>query len=105
MIIPVPALPLLFQIAIADGVPNWDVTPSCRGAAAAAPPAQDRLKSCMDSEHRTRGKLASEWSTFPTPDRIKCINAMKWFEPTYTELASCLERHRDTRKPGETKMR
>jgi hypothetical protein len=107
MIIPVPALPLLFQITVADGVPEWDVTSSCRAAAAATQAAstEARLKGCIDSEHRTRDKLASEWSTFPAPDQIRCINAIKWFSPTYTELASCLERNRDSRKAGETKSR
>ena len=36
MVIPVLALPLLFQITVADGVPNWDVTPNCRAASANA---------------------------------------------------------------------
>jgi hypothetical protein len=62
MVIPVPALPLLFQIAVADSVPNWDVTPSCRAAAAAAlpTPTQDRQKHCMDSEDRARDKVTSD---------------------------------------------
>jgi hypothetical protein len=79
MVIPVPALPLLFQIAVADSVPKWDVTPSCRAAAAVAQAmqTQDRLKTCVESEHRTRDKLANEWSTFPAQDRIRCINAIK----------------------------
>ena len=39
----------------------------------------------MDSEHRARDKGASEWSTFPAPDRIRCIDSIKWFQPTYTQ--------------------
>jgi hypothetical protein len=107
MVIPVPALPLLFQITVADGVPEWDVTSSCRAGAVATQgaSAETRLKACIDSEHRTRDKLASEWSTFPAADQIRCINAIKWFSPTYTELASCLERNRDSRKASETKSR
>ena len=60
MIIPVPALPLLFQIAVANGVPEWDVTSSCRAGAVATQGAspETRLKACIDSEHRTRDKLA-----------------------------------------------
>ncbi len=57
MFIPWFALPLAAQlIAVADGVPKLDVTPSCRGAAKAGyiSTTEDRLKSCLDSEMRTR---------------------------------------------------
>src|SRR5215510_9378329 len=74
-------------------VPNWDVSSSCRGAgrAAYAEDASGREKSCMESEKRTREKLAADWSTFPAADRTKCIGLVKWFSPTYTELITCLE--------------
>ena len=94
------ALPLLIQIAAVDGVPQWDVTRSCRGAADAAGPGQageDRFKSCLASEQKTREKLQGDWSGFPPADKTKCIESIKWFEPTYTELAACLEMYRDAR--------
>ena len=50
-----------------NGVPNWDVTSSCRAAAkvASTQNASEREKSCMESENKTREKLAADWSTFP----------------------------------------
>ncbi len=104
MVIPILILPLVVQIAAANSLPNWDVTQSCRGAAAAAAdPSQDRLKACLDSEQRTRDKLAREWSTFPASDKMKCIRSIQWFQPTYTELASCLEMARDAKRFGSEK--
>ena len=116
MLIRLFAVPLLLQIAVADGVPTWDVSQSCRGAADAAGPGkegEDRFKSCLASEQKTREKLQSDWSKFPGTDRIKCIESIKWFEPTYTELAACLDMYRDARtgvakeplkpKPGQKK--
>ncbi len=105
MVIPALALPIVLQIAVADGVPNWDVRPSCRGAASAgyADPSQDRLKTCLESEQHTREKLEHDWSTFPAADRIKCIQSIAWFEPTYTELAACLEMARDVKTGGGEK--
>lgn len=103
MFIPFLAVPLVLQIAVSDSVPNWDVTASCQGAAKAAGPGeagQQRLKGCMDSEHHTRTKLESEWATFPAADRINCIRSIQWFEPTYTELAACLEMNRDAKTGG-----
>jgi hypothetical protein len=100
MFIPFLAVPFVLQIAVSDGVPRWDVTKSCHGAAEATGPGkegQDRFKSCLASEQKTREGLQNNWATFPTADRIKCIQSIEWFEPTYTELAACLEMYRDAR--------
>ena len=82
--------------AVADSVPSWDVTASCRGAAEAGY-VQDtkvNLQRCLDSEQRTREQLNKNWSTFPEADRLKCVKTQT-FSPTYSELATCLEMKRD----------
>ena len=80
----------------AESVPNWNVTPSCRGAGYTQNTSES-LKRCLDAEQRTREKLNKDWSTFPAADRAKCVKAQT-FSPTYTELATCLEMNRDLRK-------
>jgi mono/diheme cytochrome c family protein len=77
----------------AVSIPIWDVTPSCRGAANAGYVAQtsDQLQICINREQRTREQLERAWATFPILDRNECIQSIKWFEPTYSELATCLE--------------
>jgi hypothetical protein len=96
------ALPLAAQlvIAAADGVPKLDVTPSCRGAAAAASASEtgDLMRLCLDSEQRSYDQLLKQWSEFLPADRIYCSNKQKAFEPTYTELLTCLEMARDVKK-------
>ena len=59
MLVPVFPLSLTLLIAVADGVPNWDMTPSCRAAAKAAHAenASERQKACIDSENKTRESL------------------------------------------------
>ena len=93
MLMPVFPLSLTLLIAVADGVPNWDMTPSCRTAAKAAHAenASERQKACIESENKTREKLAADWSTFPAAERTRCVGSIKWFSPTYTELVTCLE--------------
>ena len=106
MFIPFLALPLVAHwIAVADGVPSWDVTPSCRGAASAGyiEQTKERLKGCLESEQRTHEALNKNWSTFPAVDRIYCVQSLISFEPTYTELATCLEMRRDVKNIGGTK--
>ncbi len=100
MFVPLFAVPLVVQIAASEGVPHWDTTASCKGAAAAAgegDQAQQRLKSCMESEQRTKAMLEKIWADFSAKDRAQCIKTIQWFEPTYTELAACLEMGRDAK--------
>jgi hypothetical protein len=98
--------------AVADGVPSWDLTASCRAAGSISGYDQkpsDRIKTCLASEQRTREQLNKDWSTFPAADRIGCVKSLT-FSPTYTELLTCLEMRRDVRntrdaKPADTKPR
>lgn len=100
MFAPLFAVPLIVQVAATDSVPHWDVSKSCQGAAAAAgegEQGQSRLKGCLDSEARTRATLEKSWTGFSAKDRAQCIKSIEWFEPTYTELAACLEMGRDAK--------
>ena len=92
------------RAAVADGVPDWDVTASCRAAASIAitQTAGDRLTSCLATEQRTREELNKNWSTFPAADRIGCVKSLT-FSPTYTELVTCLEMRRDIKKGRDAK--
>jgi hypothetical protein len=99
------------RAAVADNVPSWDVTASCRaaGLVAYAQTPSERVKSCLASEQRTREELTKNWSNFPAADRIGCVKSLT-FSPTYTELVTCLEMRRHVRKsrdakPADTKPR
>ena len=107
MLMPVFPLSLTLLITVADGVPNWDMTPSCRTAAKAAHAenASERQKACIESENKTLEKLAADWSTFPAAERTRCVGSIKWFSPTYTELVTCLEMYgqiRSARQNADT---
>ena len=99
------------RAAVADGVPSWDLTASCRAAASVAysQTPSERLTSCLASEQRTREELTKYWSAYPAEDRIGCVKSLT-FSPTYTELVTCLEMRRDVRvlrdaKPADTNPR
>jgi hypothetical protein len=101
MFVPLLAASLMVQLVAArDNVPKFDVKPSCEGAARASYAAggNDRLQSCMAGEQHTRDELAKDWSSYPAADRSACITGMHNWEPTYTELATCLEMKRDLRQ-------
>jgi hypothetical protein len=87
-------------VAVADGVPKLDVTPSCRGAAAAKVLDQsvNAMQRCLDIEKKVHDTLVKEWREYAPADRAKCANAIMSFSPTYTELLTCLEFSRDLNK-------
>ena len=92
------------SVSKGDGVPNWDMTASCRAAGEVAFAGQTgvREKSCFESEGKAREKLVVDWSTFPADERTRCIKSVEWFSPTYTELTACVERKRKTRENETT---
>ena len=99
------------RAAVADAVPSWDVTASCRAAGSIAfgQTPSERVTTCLASEQRTREELTKYWSTYPAEDRIGCVKSLT-FSPTYTELVTCLEMRRDVRvlrdaKPADTNPR
>jgi hypothetical protein len=94
---------------VAESVPSWDLTASCRAAGSIGlsnlTPDESK-KICLAKEQRTREELDKNWSTFPAADRIGCVKSLT-FSPSYTELVTCLEMRRDVRnsrdaKPGDT---
>jgi hypothetical protein len=99
MWIPALALPLAAQlvIAVADRIPNLDVRPSCRGAAAEATN-KDRMQTCLASEQKVRDQLIKDWSSYSAADRANCLSGIMSFAPTYTELITCLEMERDVKQ-------
>jgi hypothetical protein len=86
------------------GIPMLNVFPSCRAAAAAAQiTPSDRMQTCLMSEQLAHDKLVKEWSNFSDTDRTTCVSSMINFEPTYTELMTCLEIAFELRKSSATR--
>ena len=81
----------------AGGVPNWDVSASCRAAGKVSYAQQAGENGKILYGEKTREKLAADWSTFPVEERTRCIKSIEWFSPTYTELVACLEMHGQVR--------
>jgi hypothetical protein len=85
-------------LAAVDGVPNFNVDPSCQ-AAAQQSTAADSITVCRNSEQRAHDEIARQWPQLNVADKAQCVPAaMVGGHPTYTELLTCLEMARDTRK-------
>ena len=107
-LIPATALALVAQlsVAIADGVPRYNLEPLCRGIAQQGgmsllpnQGARKDYKSCMTSEMAVRRQLVKQWSAFKASSKANCISeSSAGGLPSYTGLLSCLQMAREAGK-------
>ena len=99
MLIPALLMSAQLTVAVADSIPNLNVEPSCRAAAAGAAGIKQDMSVCLDDEKGARDQLAKEWDQFTSADRTLCTRmSTRGGSPTYTELLVCLELARDAHK-------
>ena len=94
------AIPLaLHLIAASDShIPTSDVRPRCRGVANHE---HGHDASLCGGRTGRLDRLVETWTKFNIADRSSCLRTMMDFEPTYTELLTCLEMASDVRKLPE----
>jgi hypothetical protein len=68
-------------IAVADGVPQFNIERGCKVDSASAfdPNAgmSATIKRCGDDEQRAKGQLETQWSGFVASDRAMCTGAVR----------------------------
>ena len=81
-------------VAVADGVPNFDVARHCKlvGAATTGRSVDQSIKSCVNDEQKAKRQLAGQWSKFPAPSRASCTSQESiGGTPSYVSLLTCLQ--------------
>ena len=92
-------MPQLFAIALGShialsqpvNIPHLDVEPSCRLAESGSLGIVQSRAACLKDEVDARGQLERHWTEYQSGDRATCVGSVASFEPTYTELLTCLE--------------
>src|SRR5262245_1317583 len=98
MAFPTPlALLLPLVIAAADGVPTFNVEPSCKGGLD-SPGLNERYSRCISEENEAKRKLEGNWSRYAAGDRASCAQTASFGSGSYVELLTCLEMDADARK-------
>jgi hypothetical protein len=85
-------------LAAVDGVPTFNVEPSCQAATqqAASP---EYLSVCRNAEQKAHDEMQRQWPQLNAADKAQCVPATTaGGNPTYTELLTCLEMARDIRQ-------
>jgi hypothetical protein len=102
MILP-PLTPIILAaqitVTIADEVPYFDVTATCRAETAQI---QASEQFCLQDEQRAHDRLVQEWAQFATSDKVGCSRTAEADGSSgYVKLLTCLELARDAKKlPG-----
>ena len=94
------ALSTQLFVAVADGVPVFDTTRSCKLDLAAVAGLTDTqsLKGCISQEKRARQQLGSQWSKFSAAGKAECIPQESiGGTPSYVSLLTCLQMTKWTR--------
>ena len=92
-----PALLAAGLVLVTDGVPTFEVESFCRRVAAMTKAVGD-VEVCLRKEREARDQLVQQWTQFSASDKSYCRQlTTTGFDPTYTELLTCLELQRDAR--------
>lgn len=97
-------------VLVADPVPQFDASLSCRsaGASSVMTPATGarNAAACERDENDARGKLEQEWSSFSPAEQQRCTRLTTLGgSPSYVEMLTCLEMAQAAKKlPADDKL-
>ena len=81
-------------VAVADGVPAFDISRSCKldTAATTGLSVDQSSKNCVNDESRAQRRLLSQWSKFSASSKAECIPLEGiGGDPSYVSLLTCLQ--------------
>jgi len=81
-------------VVVANGVPVFDVTRTCKLDLAATAGLSDTqsVKACVRDEKRAQQELGSQWSKYPASSKAQCIpQESVGGTPSYVSLQACLQ--------------
>jgi len=90
----------IVRAAVADDVPSFDVTRTCR-AGQSISTTVDPFETCMQKEKEARDALKARWKQFRQEDKARCVELCNCggVAGSYIELLTCLEM-----SPGSEKV-
>jgi len=81
-------------VAVANGVPVFDVTRTCKldVSATAGLSENQSIQACIKDEKRAQQQLGSQWSKYPASSKAQCIPLESvGGTPSYVSLQTCLQ--------------
>jgi hypothetical protein len=83
-------------VAVAQEVPTFDVSRTCRAESAALP---DAARTCVADEQQARGVLVAQWNQFTSESKTSCLQEATGIAGvrSYVELLTCLQTAKDAK--------
>lgn len=78
-------------VSVADKVPEFDVTASCKEVAGFGLALAHNPEHCIKDENTARAELQQKWSTYPAAERSRCVAETMIGSPSYVDILTCLE--------------
>jgi hypothetical protein len=98
--LPIIILTSLHPMAIADAVPQFDITRECQAEGGT----KETEQRCASDEMHARDQLQAEWVQFSSSAKLECEGeASDDGTSSYVELQTCLEMERDAKIEREAK--
>ncbi len=81
---------------VADRVPEFNTTPSCRAAATVSVTVNRTESGCIQQEKLARDQLEKDWAKYSPEQKTHCVRLTTLGGPaSYVELTTCLEMSKD----------
>jgi hypothetical protein len=82
-----------FVMTVADKVPSFDVTASCKAVAKFGLALAHSPEACVQDENSAHAELVQKWSAFHADDRSRCVSEtmVGGDSPSYVEILTCLQ--------------
>jgi hypothetical protein len=81
---------------VADRVPEFNTSPSCRAAATVSVTVNRTESGCNEQERLARTQLEKEWAKYTPEQKTHCVLLTTLGgPPSYIELTTCLEMSKD----------
>ena len=89
-----------YVVLAADRVPELNIEPGCKAAAAAAVTPNRDASACKRDELGARDKLKQDWAKYTSGQKTRCVSLSKLGGfPSYVELLTCLEMAKEAGQP------
>jgi hypothetical protein len=107
MMVPIPIMILASQliVAIADGVPKFDIARGCNVDSTSVVDLNtglnETIKRRVNDEQQAKNQFETQWPGFRSSDRTMCVSSTtddSANPPSYVDLLTCLQDQQSVRK-------
>jgi hypothetical protein len=82
-------------LSVADKVPEFDVSASCKAVAGFGLTLSHSPEACISDENAAHAELKQKWDSYPVAVRNRCVDETMIGSPSYVDILTCLQMTQD----------